>query len=123
MGSIARCLSIFMFLICVTSFAQYKTTSFSYATVEDGICYWSDWEDSDLQLDIKDHVITINSADKQIYTVVREIDKYKTENSLRLIYSAIDKSKRRITIRFEFYENKNQIYIDYNNVIITYMFK
>lgn len=123
MGNLSRCLSVLSLLICVTSFAQYKTTSFSYAIIEDDVCYWSDWESSDLQLDIKNHVITIDSADKQVYTVIEEKDAYKTETSLRLIYNAIDKSKRRVTIRFDFYENKNQIYIDYNNVIITYMFK
>lgn len=117
-------LAILAIFISISAFAQYRTTAFNTAVITDTEYYWSDWKESNLKLDIKDKVIEIYSSSKQVYIVLDLIYQKELQNSIRVAYKGIDKNGKRVTIRFEFHtENNNQIYIDYNDISITYIFK
>lgn len=117
-------LTILTIFLSISAFAQYRTTAFAMASVVQDDYIWSDWKTSNLRMDIEEKLIEIYSPVKQVYVVLDLIYKKELQNSIRVAYRAIDKDGKRVTIRFEFYtENKNQIYIDYNDISITYIFK
>lgn len=116
-------ITLLMMFLSVSLFAQYRTTYFNTAIIVEDTYYWDDWTASNLKLDIENKVIKINSVEKQIYVILDLLYKKETTNSIRVAYKAVDKNGKRVTIRFEFYdESKNQIYIDYSDISFSYIF-
>lgn len=123
-------LFIILAITSISSFAQiqnYRSTYFSYKIKnENGVWGdWSKWEDSNLKIifDLSNDIITIKSTKLQVYRVLEYLDNFiDSAEGKQVEFSVIDQDYDRGHMRLRIEKNRrNQIYVDFDNIILCYV--
>lgn len=102
----------------------YKTTAYAHATVVNGRYYWSDWQDSDMDIcfNLPEDRIIVYSPTRQIYKIT-EAGQAESDGKggQQVTFIAYDQDYDVCHIRLRVEANGNsQIYVDFNNVAWVY---
>lgn len=125
-----KLLLTFALLVSFTAFAHadwYKAYQFAFATVENGVYSWGDWEDSTVKIniDFDREVVTIYSDEKQTYVITdvyNDGEFYKDASGGETMkFDVIDQDNDNGEMRVRFDDDGNmQIYIDFNDCAWVY---
>lgn len=121
-------LLLFLFVLPNEASAEvhkFKTTDFAYRTCDDDGDWsnWSDWEESSMLV-----VINIDEDEITIYSnETQEFDIYEYEGTddsdksdITMTMNCVDTDGLRCQIRLRTYEEGEQLYVDYNNIMYVY---